>query len=469
MGAAQFLVIALQFLYSGLTARLFSPEIFGGFALAVSAQTLVSVATTTGLVSAILKSDNMSKALSKTFRFYAIWSGFGGAIAFAAFDLLLATLFNSPHAIEYIPLMSIGVFLNPLAFARLSLIRRQGRTILDAVIFAASTSSGLAASYFIASALRTPLALATSGLFTTVCILASSSLVRIKHESSDAPTKQIPGFARSVALQNLFYYFLYQSPLWFISAFFGNVQAGLLSRGVLPTQIPSLAIANALNRPLQPIWARLTSKSLRDSVLQALEVVATMSFALFGLVAACSSDLVTLWLGSSWYSVTQYIPPLAIFAAAYVPYSVAAAALEMSGELLAVRQSQYVISGFLLAAYFGGGLTHSLPVTLVGVSASQVAGLAYLIHRLCKAGGKVVLSKLLSILITPLGAFLVSVSLSSAFTAWVEGQVHFRSSIDRLMLSIVSWLILALIVYRWLAVVKLLKSRTVSSRYNRKS
>lgn len=381
---AQMLTSGGQLAYAALTARAFPPALFGAFAAALSLQGIITLLTTTGLPSYVLKQKCLSYRSARGIRWLALA---GGGIACALF-LALSTpwlaILRASAGDVFIPVLAVAQGLTPIAAVESSIMRRSGKSYLDATnLFSAFlVANGTGAALIVMNGQSWTLAIAAA-IYPVALYLGSILLNRSALPDGDTVMiREVLSFSRKITAQNVVFLVLQQLPSWVLSGRAGAASLGHFSRAATLTGMPATAISTAINRGLQPHWRKLsdsnTDRAIRDSVILASAV----SFPLFAVLAVQAEPLIQLWLGPMWSESASFVPLLAVAYGLSIPFTVVANSSEMRGLFRPVRIAQLAMAIGLvpgLAVLFVSGQ----PMWAgAGMALSQVLGMLTLLIQL---------------------------------------------------------------------------------------
>lgn len=332
-----------QFLYSGITARIFTPAEFGGFAAALSLMGVLTLLTTTGLPSYVLKEPVLSRQQVQRLRTLAVVGGLATTGIFVLVSPFWLMVLNAQEGYAYLPLLAAGQALGPISAVESALLRREMQPARDStslvLAFLLANGCGLLFALFFGQAWTLALALVLQPLFLT---LAARFLQQVQPQQGEQLDYGLVfGFTRRITLQNVGFLLLQKMPEWTMSSVLGAAALGNFSKGSSLSQMPSTALSAALNRVVQPRWRFFTETDLADKASRdAGLLAAAVSFPVFGFVAFNATTIVALWLGEGWDEAGVLASYVAIAAALSVPFGVLANSLEMRGNFRPVRIAQ---------------------------------------------------------------------------------------------------------------------------------
>lgn len=383
MMVVQVAILVGQLLYSSLTARLFSPREFGEFAAALSLQGVIVLAAMTGLPSYILREPALSRRLVIRLRLFALVGAIIGAAAFMLLSPVWLGFLNAEGGVRYTPLLVIAIVVAPFAGIESALLRRESRRADDAIILLAAFIISTISASAVAVTTGEAWALALVAAINSLIVLVASRARRGYALPDAAQAKAAPlSFVAKVTAQNLVFLVINQTPGWLISSGSGAGSLGQFTRSTTLTQQPASSIATALNRAVQPMWRHVDDgRRFGLAALDAVRISACLASGLFAIVAAVGEPLARIWLGDGWDLAGTLVAPLAVGAAAYVPFTILAAALEMRGRLGEIRIAQGVLIVGLAVAFLCLTTTRDIHAVAVSISAAQVVALLVILSR----------------------------------------------------------------------------------------
>lgn len=348
---AQLLTSTGQLFYAALTARAFPPLLFGAFAATLSLQGLITLMTTTGLPSFVLKQAVISKRTARHIRWWALA---GGAVSSGLFMAVVVPWLHLLHADEgamFVPILAVAQGLAPIAAVESAIMRREGRAHLDALcllgafIAANGTGALVIASYAEPWTLGLATAAYPVALYLLCLVLNRTQL----SEDSETSVRELFSFSRKITAQNVAFLVLQQLPGWLTSARAGAESLGHFSRAATLAGMPSTAISTSINRALQPHWRKLGDDASSDRAIRDSAVLASaLSFPLFGLLVAHAPEIILVWLGPAWSKSATFVPLLAVSYGLSIPFTVVANSAEMRGFFRPVRIAQTAMAAGLL-------------------------------------------------------------------------------------------------------------------------
>lgn len=379
---AQLLTSGGQFFYAALTARVFSPAVFGAFAATLSLQGLIALVTTTGFPAYVLKVESFSGRSALKMRWFAVAGGGAAAILFLVVSGPWLSLLRAEGGDVFVPFLAVAQGIAPIAAVEAAILRRQGRSQHDALCLLGAflIANGIGATVITLTGVQWSLALAT-----VLYPAALYSFFRLMNrrqvfDQHDTSVDGLFAFSRKITIQNSLFLVLQQAPSWLMSARTGAESLGYFSRAATLAGMPATAMSTAINRALQPHWRKLNGHDGADRAIRESAVLASaLSFSFFGLLVAHAPAIIFLWLGPGWSQSADFARLLAVAYALSIPFAVVANSAEMRGIFKPVRVAQAAmalgLAPCLIALYLSGQ-----PLWAgVGMAVSQVCGLAALI------------------------------------------------------------------------------------------
>lgn len=381
--ATQLFVSLAQFVVSGVTARIFSPADFGGFAAAVGLMGLLTLFTTAGLPSHILKEDCLSANQLRSIRLVALLTGILTAVAFVLIAPMWLKLLQASEGEQYILSMVVAQAVGPWASVESALLRREITPKRDSVAFLASfiisASLGLTGALVIREAwvLGVPLATAPIILGSFAYLLQRDSYL----PGARLHGKSLFEFTRKVTAQNVGFMVLQQAPGWAVSTTLGAGALGHYSKGLSLVQMPATALTAIQSRIAQPHWRNAGGPAaFQKAICDAALLSAGLSFPAFIVLSANGSSIVRLWLGPGWELAGVLASTLAIGCAVSVPFTLIAGSFEMRGDFRPARVAQWCMALTMLPAIAATVYTEDVIWAGRALVLSQGAALVCLIY-----------------------------------------------------------------------------------------
>lgn len=384
MLVAQMLTSGGQLLYAALTARVFPPNIFGAFAAALSLQGIITLMTTTGLPAYVLKQKSLSYRSARRIRWLALVGGGVAVVLFLALSIPWLAILRASAGHVFIPILAVAQGIAPIAAVESSIMRRSGKSHLDAsnLLLAFLVANGTGAAIISINGQPWTLGIAPAA-YPAALYMGSILMNRFRLPDGDIfRVRNISSFSRKITSQNVGFFILQQLPSWVLSGRAGAASLGHFSRAATLTGMPATALSTAINRALQPHWRKLADSNVDRAIGESVVLAAAVSFPLFAVLAVQSEPLIELWLGAAWSESARYVPLLAVAYGFSIPFAIIANSSEMRGLFRPVRVAQVAMAI---------GLVPGLAMLLVsgepmwagaGMATSQICGVLTLLIQL---------------------------------------------------------------------------------------
>lgn len=375
---AQVVVIAGQFVYAAITARLVSPEAFGAFAASLSLVGLLSLLTTNGIPSFVHNAIAMNSAERRRVRLLTLS---GSAVAAMAYALLIwpwLGVLNAELGRMYTVPLIVAVLLAPPAAVEFAIVRMRHRAKLDSllVIVPFMVGTSVAAAGLVQT--RDPFWLAVAPAVTAAATYSLCVATGTGAAAGRAPAgflRKFVNFVRPIIAQSAVSFVLGQAPLWLVGSTQGARDLGQYSRAQSLTGMLSAGIGTAIARGLQPHWRNTDGAAGFDRALRDLVVLAGfLSFMGFGLLGGVGVPFVYLWLGSDWGPAANLIPALSMMGALQLYFMIISSALETTGRFRPIRRAQMYMLIALVPVIVIAIYSQSLLAVALLFSALQLVG-----------------------------------------------------------------------------------------------
>jgi len=375
---AQIIMSGGQLVYAAMTARLFTPGEYGGFAAAVSLMGILSLLTTTGLPSFVLREAELGKRAVLKIRLCGLVGGILSSIAFLLLVPFWLMVLRAPEGHLYVGLLAIGQAIAPAASIESAILRRELHARNDALALLVSFVLACGFALSLALITRQSWTLAVLVVVQSVLLALLSRLFQSEKRAQGEPVvyKKIVEFTRNITAQNTGFFLLQRLPEWIMSASLGSSALGQYARGASLAQMPATALNAALNRAMQPYWRLVSKTDVADKAMNDAAILsAGVSFPAFGIVAVNAGALVDLWLGKGWEQAGALATLLAIGAGLAVPFGGLASSQEMRGNFKHVRRAQWSMAISLVIPLLFLFLTHVVWWAAAAVTISSLVGL----------------------------------------------------------------------------------------------
>lgn len=468
---AQLIMSAGQLFYAALTARIFTPAEYGGFAAGISLMGILSLLTTTGLPSFVLKEFELGKVAIRKIRLIGL---LGGAVSAALFVLLLPfwlSILRAPEGHTYLELLVVGQAIGPSAAIESALLRRELRPKRDAAALIVSFVLAYGCGIFLALMIGQGWTLAVAIALQAILMVILSRLMQTEKPARGDVLRfrEIGQFTRNITLQNTSFFLLQRLPEWVMSASLGSAALGQYARGASLAQMPATALNAALNRAMQPYWRLVTRATVADQAMtDAATLSAGMAFPVFGILAANGGALIDLWLGAGWEPAGSLATLLAIGAGFAVPFGGLVSSQEMRGNFRPVQIAQWGMGTSLAVPLILLFLTQEIWWAAAAVSISSFVGL-FAMALVSVSGGAGFRDRLRSPLVRCLGSLAMwatGVAVVGLFAGLqaaklVSGEGRVAEAVVQLGVAGIASTLTWLLTFRWHETNRVLRRRGV--------
>lgn len=347
----QLFISAAQFLVSAITSRLFLPAEFGGFAASLSLMALMTLMTTTGLPSFILKENELARNHVRSIRAMAAGVGLLTGLVYLGVAPIWLALLRAPEGIQFIALMAVAQALGPIGNVESALLRRETNLGRDAtslfVTFVLTSGAGVALALW----LKQPwtLGVPAAGAPLVMALISRFLQLHVYAPGSPLQFRGMLSFSRKITVQNMGFMLLQQAPGWIVSMSLGAGALGQFSKAGSLAQMPATALTTVQSRIAQPRWRHAGGlASFQEVVSDAVLISAGLAFPAFAVLAVNGSVLLDLWLGPGWELAGAMVAPLAVGYGISIPFTLMAGSFEMRGKFAPARAAQWCMAGALI-------------------------------------------------------------------------------------------------------------------------
>jgi len=378
----QIFVSAAQFVVSGITSRIFSPVDFGSFAAAVSLLGILTLMTTTGLPSYVLKESTLSTGQISRIRGIAAVVGAVTAACYLVVAPFWLDLLKAGEGDQYLWLMAAAQAVGPIGGVESALLRRELDLKRDTVTVLLSFVVSALAGLLLAVSLRQAWALGVPMAISPVVLAISARFLQRRGYPGGQRLngKELFHFARKITSQNVGFMLLQQTPGWVVSSVLGAGALGQFTKGVALAQMPATALTSIQSRIAQPHWRNAGSRrSFQDAVCDAAVLSSGVAFPAFAILSANGPFVINVWLGPGWALAGTMASTLAIGFALSIPFTLIAGSLEMRGEFRPARLAQWLMAGAMVPCVVALFLTRDVLWAGWMMLLSQITALVSLI------------------------------------------------------------------------------------------
>ncbi len=341
----------LKFITVPILARILTPEDFGAIAVAFSLIVFLTMIGNGGLGAALVVKDKEDPDTSDT----VFWMISGISVVMAASMYLLAgpftDLMNAPKAKEVVEVLSLTV---PLflcnTVSKTLLERRMQFARLSLVVTSAEVLSALLAIF---------LAYQGFGVWSLVAQAVASGVIKLIGLTIAAryvprfvfhfdKLRALWQFSFRLLNVNIIYYFVWKSPLFFITKNLGLTAAGSYTVPNNFVDIPQKVIMTALGSVMFPAFSAIKHDADRcvNALMTSTRLTALIICPMMAGMAALSDPIVRVMFGEKWLHVIPVMGLIALGKTMLAPCSSLApylTALEKTREILRVALARLVI------------------------------------------------------------------------------------------------------------------------------
>jgi O-antigen/teichoic acid export membrane protein len=302
----------ITFISTLILARLFTPEEFGIYAVAVSVVVLIDVVRDFGISNYVVQERDVTQdTVRAVFTVSMALSMLCAAILVVA-ATPVAAFYNSPVIARIMPLLAADFLLNPFGMPSVSLMRRDMAFDRLALI---NLSYAMAIFLFTVS-----LALLGFGVISFAWAALLSGLVRVAVSIACRPclwayqpsfsgwrsVARFGGYSSATAFVNVLHGSL---PQIILGRILGFASVGLFGRATNLCQLPDRLFTNALTPVLLSSFASQlrTKGSLKADYLQALTNVTALQWPALVWLALLADPIVRLLLGPQWVAAIPLV------------------------------------------------------------------------------------------------------------------------------------------------------------------
>ena len=424
----------VTFVFTVITARLLSPEVFGIMGLAVVVIAVGTLLADSGTQAALVHredDDDLDVAVNTALISVPL-AGLGAAALGIAAAPLLAWFYGESQVFAVAALLSGVLFVRSFGLVPDALLQRRlqfkwRRAVVDP----------LAA--FVGGATATILALAGAGVWSLVAmwyantltvVLGSWFLVRYRPRlrlASFAMWRQLAHYGRNILGAHT------------VQLAFGYLDTLTGGRSLAPTFVgwygaatrlailPAQATTYVAGAALFPAFSRMRDDvpRLRAAFLEAIRYIALLAFPLFAILAVISEPFVVVLFGEQWRPTG---PVLAVMMLWVLPLSLFEPSMELfkaigqPGRVFRLAIVKFVSFAIYLAIIWGLDWI-TLERVAAGLGLSAAIGLAFTVPGVCRATGATP-AQLWRAVRPAVGGALISAAAMYAFSWTVLGDIE---------------------------------------------
>ncbi len=423
----------VTFVFTVITARLLSPEVFGIMGLAVVVIAVGTLLADSGTQAALVHHEDEDFDVAvNTALISTPLAGLGAAALGIAAAPLLAWFYGESQVFAVAALLSGVLFVRSFGLVPDAILQRRlqfkyRRAVVDPL------------GAFVGGATATVLALAGAGVWSLVAmwyaniatvVLGSWFLVRYKPRlrlASFAMWRRLAHYGRNILGAHT------------VQLAFGYLDTLTVGRTLSPTYVgwygaatrlailPAQATTYVAGAALFPAFTRMRDDipRLRGAFLEAIRYIALFAFPLFAILAVISTPFVVVLFGEQWRPTG---PVLAVMMLYVLPLSVFEPSMELfkaigqPGRVFRLAILKFVSFAAYLAVIWGFDWI-TLERVAAGLAVSCAIGLAFTVPGVCRATGATV-HQLWHAVRPAVGGAAVSAAAMYAFSWGVLGDIE---------------------------------------------
>lgn len=361
-------------------ARLLLPREYGLIGMIVAFTGFALLFVDSGFGAAIVQRKHLTAAHLST----AFWLNVGAGVVLAglsaAFAPLVARFYNQPRIAAIMPVAGLSFFLVSLIIVQVALLQR--RMMFRRIAFVENVSLASSGAIAIACAFAglgvwslVIFSLASNGV--EACLLWFSSEWRPAFSVDRQAFRELWGFGGGLLGSNAVNYWNRNADNLLIGRFVGAAGLGLYTRGYSLVLLQMTSISAVVGRTLFPALSRMHGDiaRIRHAYLQAVGVIAFVTFPLaIGLFVTAKPLILTL-LGPRWIGVVPIVQILAIAGVSDSIGTTTGVIFQAQGRTDILFRWQLIV-GVVVIASFGVGVHWGVKGVAVAYAVASV-GLRY--------------------------------------------------------------------------------------------
>jgi len=337
--------VGLQLVVGAVLARQLLPTDFGLVAMAGVALRFGQYFAQMGIGSAMVQKHELSRDEIGA----GFWSSLGLGAAFAVVFMLVAPLvghlFANTRVVPVIRILALSFVLSALCTTSLSLLRRDLRFKAVAVVEIVGYVVGYGVVALIMAFMGAGVWSLVAGALVQSGIAAVGYYVACRHPIPLA-TKRVHyvylwSFGSRVSAVGFLEFLSTNIDTLAVGRFLGDAALGMYNRAYNLAYLPAYQVMQGMTRVLQSSFSRTQKEAerLRRGYLSAVLVLAAVAIPLSWGIAAASTEIVAVFLGSRWSGA---VLPVAIMAIA-APFSALTRLSEVIAEALGELNQKMII------------------------------------------------------------------------------------------------------------------------------
>lgn len=334
---AQIIAMAVQLIYSGITARLLYPAAFGQFAVASAVLSFGMLVLGSGLANSAARMTESQKEASRALSALGLLAGLVLSTAIIATAPFWARLWDQAGSEAVIRAVAAAGALAPWVGVLTGLLRNKGRIHLVVALTLAATVAGALTGAAAVAVTDSAIALAFPSGVTNV-VFAAGAWMALRHLAT--PTWRVGAvrshlrFAGLAQLDATISYFTFAVPQWLMSRTLGAATLGQWNRAIALGSVPIQSVTSAVSLVIYP---RFRHHGEGGAHVKALWSALLISAGLAALPAGCVAAIVVpfgieILLGPGWDTAAAMGGFLAFATTLGLLEQVLASALEASNN-----------------------------------------------------------------------------------------------------------------------------------------
>ena len=331
-----------QVAYTAVTARAIGPAGYAPYAAALLALSLIAVATSAGVASAILRAPEWERERERGYLLFITLVGLLCAVAM----VLLSYVWDRVSGVEgsgaVVRLCAPLALITPLGLVGATLVRRDGRGKRAAAIEASAQLTGFAVGAVLVVVFRTPQSLVASLAVAAIAtlVLTWMSLGRFPRVGPLRAAREEIRFTLGITPLGFSAYALTTIPSYWAARNLSSDSYAQFTRANLVAAIPAQQLSGALGKAVVPEFRELAPSRLQVAVRDLVVLGWASSSLLLGFLAAMAEPVVALLLGPSWAGTGTWIALACIGWALSVPENLLSQFTEFQGRKRALWTAQ---------------------------------------------------------------------------------------------------------------------------------
>ena len=341
-GAVGIIGNVAQLAYTAVTARAIGPAGYAPYAAALLALTLIAVATSAGVASAILRAPDWERERERGYLLFIVLVGVVCAVAMVLLSYVWDRISGVEGSGAVVRLCAPLALITPLGLVGATLVRREGRGQRAAAIEATAQLTGFVVGAALVVVFRTPQSLVASLAVSAIAtlVLTWSSLGRFPRMGSLGAARAEIRFTLGITPLGFSAYALTSIPAYWAARNLSADTYAKFTRANLVAAIPAQQLSGALSKAAVPEFRELAPSRLQIALRDLVVLGWASSSLLLGFLAAMAEPVVALLLGPSWIGTGTWIALACIAWALSVPENLLSQFTEFQGRKRALWTAQ---------------------------------------------------------------------------------------------------------------------------------